>query len=409
MPVQESLALPSEPILNGFSQFDLGQSLLYRLQREGISEPTPVQEQTIPLTMGGRDLIGIAQTGTGKTLAFALPVLHRLAEGQMALILAPTRELAEQISDTFCKLGRKPVLIIGGGDMRKQIRDLRLEPDIVVATPGRLLDHIDRRTVKLDCVSIVVLDEADRMLDLGFAPAVKSILTITPRQRQTMLFSATFPQSIGELAERYLVEPAKITIQSQESSPELIDQELIYVEQADKLEMLADLLDEHRGSVLVFSRTRHGARKLAVAARRLGHTAAEMHSDRTLAQRREALRGFKTGEHRILVATDIAARGIDVKDINLVLNYDLPDNPEDYIHRIGRTGRAGAKGCAITLATPQQHRDVKGIEKVAKKQIPLSGLSLEAPLAGSKSVTVLGRGRSRSRNRSRDRQPTRVA
>lgn len=368
-----------EPIENGFTPFGITQFLLRKLASLGVNIPTPIQSQTIPSALDGHDLIGIAETGTGKTLAFALPICMNLQAGQMALILAPTRELAEQISDTFVKLGRKPILLIGGAHMGRQIQDLRRRQDIIVATPGRLLDHMDRGTVYLDTVSTIVLDEADRMLDLGFSKAIQEILECTPEDRQTMLFSATFPRSIEDLAMRYLVDPIEVRVSTAGSAPELINQELVYVKHEDKPDIYAQLLDAHEGSVLVFSRTRHGARKLAKATRDLGHTAAEMHSDRTLAQRRDALNGFKSGEHRILVATDIAARGIDVKDISLVVNYDLPDNPEDYVHRIGRTGRAGANGKAVTLATPEQLRDVKGIEKVVRKEIDLSPLSLEAP------------------------------
>ncbi len=370
---------PREPILNGFTPLGLSQNLLYRLQRAEITEPTPIQAQTLPATIEGKDLIGIAQTGTGKTLAFALPIFARLQPGQMALVLAPTRELAEQISNTFVLLGKRPSLLIGGASFGKQIQDLKRRQDIIVATPGRLLDHLDRGTISLDQVAIAVLDEADRMLDLGFSSAIEEIFSLTPFDRQTLLFSATFPRSIADLARKYLSAPAEVTIEAASLSPDLIKQELVYVKHEDKMNLYTHLLDEHKGSVLVFSRTRHGARKLAESTRQLGHTAAEMHSDRTLAQRREALMAFKNGENRVLVATDIAARGIDVKEISLVLNFDLPDNPQDYVHRIGRTGRAGSSGTAITLATPDQHRDIRDIEKILCQELPLSSLSLASP------------------------------
>ena len=316
--------------------------------------------------------MGIAQTGTGKTLAFGLPMADRLQKGQVGLVLAPTRELAQQIEETLKKLGLRTALLIGGAPMGRQISQLRTQLDVIVATPGRLEDHLHQRTADLRRVAIVVLDEADRMLDMGFAPAIRRILGSITSERQTMLFSATMPKEIEELGLKYMNNPQKVEVAQQGTTHELIDQELIVVHQEDKGELLRELLYDHKGTILVFSKTRHGARKLAKAIRFDGHSAAELHSDCTLAQRRAALQGFKTGQFRILVATDIAARGIDVKDITLVINYDVPANPEDYVHRIGRTGRAGASGKAIMLATPDQHRDVRDIEKLIQAELPLS-------------------------------------
>jgi ATP-dependent RNA helicase RhlE len=256
--------------------------------------------------------------------------------------------------------------------MHKQIAQLKRKPAVIVATPGRLEDHMTRRTVWLDRVSIIVLDEADRMLDMGFAPAIRRILSHCPKRRQTMFFSATMPAEINDFAATYLHHPVRVEATPQGSAAESVDQELLMVSHEDKRETLRVILESHEGSVLVFARTRHGARKIASAVRGFGHSAAELHSDRTQAQRKAALSGFKSGEHRVLVATDIAARGIDVKEIALVVNYDVPENPEDYVHRIGRTGRAGAKGRAILLATPEQHRDVRDIEKLLRTELPLS-------------------------------------
>lgn len=350
----------------------LSSSLLSMIDRLGFHTPTPIQEAAIPVAATGRDLVGIAQTGTGKTLAFGLPMALRLHKGEFGVVLAPTRELAIQIEETFHKLEVKTALLIGGAPMGRQVAQLRARPTVVIATPGRLLDHMGQKTVDLRRTAIVVLDEADRMLDMGFAPTIRKILDATPTQRQTMMFSATMPKEIAALAEQYLRKPMHVEVAPPGTPVELIEQELLIVQKDEKPALLNSLLDKNRGSVLVFARTRHGARKIAKSIRAQGHTAAEIHSDRTLAQRKSALHGFKTGIHRVLVATDIAARGIDVKEISLVLNYDVPENPEDYLHRIGRTGRAGAAGRAITIATPEQHGDVRDIEKLLRSKIPVT-------------------------------------
>jgi ATP-dependent RNA helicase RhlE len=362
----------SETNNGGFRALNLAPKLLQKLDRLGFVTPTPIQSAAIPYALKGRDVVGIAQTGTGKTLAFGIPTISRLNEGEVALVLAPTRELAQQIQETLISLGMRTALLIGGAPMGRQISQLRSRPDAIIATPGRLMDHMNQRTVDLRRVRIAILDEADRMLDMGFAPAIKKILEVTPRDRQTMLFTATMPKEIAELANSYLRNPERVEVTPTGTAPELVEQELVFVKADEKPTFLGGLLVEHTGSVLVFAKTRHGARKLAKAVRNLGHTAAEIHSDRTLAQRREALSGFKTGMYRILVATDIAARGIDVKEISLVVNYDVPEKPEDYVHRIGRTGRAGANGKAITIATPDQHRDIRDIERLLNRKLPLS-------------------------------------
>jgi ATP-dependent RNA helicase RhlE len=256
--------------------------------------------------------------------------------------------------------------------MGRQISQLRARPNAIVATPGRLKDHLAQRNLTLKNVSIVVLDEADRMLDMGFAPIIREILGQVPKQRQTMLFSATMPPEIAEIAKQFMVDPVRIEVASANVTADLVSQELYVVRHENKGDLLAKLLYDNKGSVLVFARTRHGARKVARQVHLMGHSSAELHADRTLAQRRSALEGFKRGEYRVLVATDIAARGIDVKQISLVINYDLPDNPDDYVHRIGRTGRAGETGHAITLVTPDQMRDVRDIERLIKIEIPLA-------------------------------------
>ena len=381
----------------GFGALNLSPSNLQKISKLGFTVPTPIQKQAIPVALKGRDLVGIAQTGTGKTLAFGLPIVERLRldtntnshaptafgtsptrGGGMALILAPTRELALQIQETFQKLGTKAALFIGGESFHRQASFVKNNrPPVIGATPGRLEDHLAQRTLDLRNVSIVVLDEADRMLDMGFAPAIRRIMDRIPKERQTMLFSATMPNEITQLASQYLRNPARIEVAPPGSTAENVEQEVVVLPHAHKPTMLSNLLREHHGSVLVFARTRHGARKLAKTVREFGHSAAELHSDRTLEQRRAALHGFKKGTYRVLVATDIAARGIDVKDIGLVVNFDVPEKPEDYVHRIGRTGRAGASGKAITLATPEQHKDVRDIEKLLKAAIPLSTRSTE--------------------------------
>jgi ATP-dependent RNA helicase RhlE len=379
----------------GFAPLGLPSSQLETLNRLGFTVPTPIQENAIPVALTGRDVIGIAQTGTGKTLAFGLPMMARLKAGQMGLVIAPTRELAQQIEDTYRALGTRTALLIGGASMNRQIDQIRAKPSVIVATPGRLIDHLQQRTVKLDRVAIAVLDEADRMLDMGFAPAIRRILDMTPPERQTMLFSATMPPEIADLAQRYQRDPIRVEIARAGTAAETVEQELLVVAKEEKHDVLGELLRDNPGTVLVFARTRHGARKLAKSVRLLGHSAAELHSDRTLAQRKAALDGFKKGAYRVLVATDIAARGIDVKEIALVVNYDLPDNPEDYVHRIGRTGRAGASGRAVTLATPEQGSDVRDIERLLKTELPLSDRSravIQRPQGALRPVSGARRG-----------------
>jgi ATP-dependent RNA helicase RhlE len=356
-----------------FADLNLSSSTLAILDRLGFVTPTPIQAQAIPHGVKGRDVIGLAQTGTGKTLAFGLPVLERFKrEGNLTLVIVPTRELAIQVEEVLLKIGLHTVLIIGGAPMGRQVSQLRGRPTVIVGTPGRIKDHLMQRTMHLDRASMVVLDEADRMLDMGFAPDIKFILERTPRDRQTLLFSATMPPEIADLARNVQKDPVRVEIEREHLTADLVEQELVVVEKEARGDMLRDFLSETSGPVLVFVRTRHGARKVARTVNGMGHIASELHSDRTLAQRKSAMEAFRSGRSRILVATDIAARGIDVKNIEMVINYDLPDQHEDYVHRIGRTGRAGMTGKSVTFATPEQHKDVLALEKLIRSEIPRS-------------------------------------
>ena len=362
-----------------FDDLGIAPKILDVLYRHKFSTPTPIQFKSIPPALEGKDIMGIAQTGTGKTLAFGIPMIQRLAQSQgkaIGLIILPTRELAIQVHEAFKKiggpLGLRAVVLIGGEDIRKQIRLLQQNPHVIIGTPGRLNDHIQSKRLPLERASIVVLDEADRMLDMGFAPQIQKIFQHVPKERQTLLFSATMPQGVLKIAQSYLSIPLRIEVAPSGSTSDQIDQELFFIKRDEKLSLLATVLSEYKGSVLVFCRTKHAASKITHALRSLGESAAEIHSNRSLTQRLTALEGFKVGKYRVLVATDIAARGIDVKGIQLVINYDLPENPDDYIHRIGRTGRAGMTGHAISFATMDQKRDIRNIEYVIKKALRLS-------------------------------------
>ncbi|MDP1760463.1 MAG: DEAD/DEAH box helicase, partial [Candidatus Woesebacteria bacterium] len=338
-----------------------------------------IQQKSIPVALDGKDVMGVAQTGTGKTLAFGIPMIQLLAQkGGSGLVILPTRELALQVNEELQKIGRslglKTAVLIGGASMNLQIQEIKKQPHVLVATPGRLIDHLNQGTIRLDHVSVLVLDEADRMLDMGFEPQIRRILQAVTGKHQTMLFSATMPQKIVGMAGSYMRLPVRIEIARPGTMIDKITQEVFVVKKEDKVRLLDKLLVEYRGTTLVFCRTKHGAKRLALQVRRMGHTAAELHSNRSLAQRRAALDGFKSGKFRILVATDIAARGIDVKDIELVVNFDLPENAEDHVHRIGRTGRAGSGGHAVLFAMPDQARDVREIERFTRTAIPVSKL-----------------------------------
>jgi len=361
-----------------FYGLGIAPSILELVERMKYKIPTPIQQKAIPIGIEGKDVLGIAQTGTGKTLAFGIPLVQRLLQGPgRALVLVPTRELALQVDDTIRKLGQpfnvRSVILIGGMNMSTQIQVLRKPTTrILIATPGRLLDHLERKTANLLDVKVVVLDEADRMLDMGFAPQIRRIAKFLPRERQTLFFSATMPEEILKIASEYMKLPIRVEIARQGTAPEKITQEIFIVRQEMKRTLLLKLLEEYRGSVLLFARTKANAKKITRGLRDLNHTAAEIHANRTLGQRREALEGFKIGRYRVLVATDIAARGIDVKGIELVINYDLPDDTDNYVHRIGRTGRAGHAGHAITFAAPDQGANVRDIERLIQGTLKVS-------------------------------------
>ena len=371
---------------NGFYGLGIAPGILQILARAGFSAPTPIQEQSIPIAIEGKDVMGIAQTGTGKTLAFGIPLVqHILQKNGLGLIIVPTRELALQVEEMLAKvatpMGVRIVSLIGGEPIYRQIARLRKKPQILVGTPGRIIDHLEQKTVSFAKLTILVLDEADRMLDMGFAPQLKRIKAVLPNERQTMFFSATMPEEIIHMARAYLKLPMRVEIARSGTAAKDVTHELFFVNQDAKRRLLEKILQDYRGSVLIFARMKFAAKKIAVHLRALGHSAAEIHSNRSLNQRREALDGFKKGKYRILVATDIAARGIDVTNIELVLNYDLPSSPEDYVHRIGRTGRAGGSGHAISFARPNEVNDVRAIERLIRLALPVSKLPEDMPPA----------------------------
>lgn len=367
------------PETTGFSGLGIAPGLLTALLKLGFKVPTPIQQRSIPVAIEGKDMIGVAQTGTGKTMAFGIPMIQRLAQvkGQ-GLIVLPTRELALQVDDALHSIGKtmglRTAVLIGGASMYNQQQAIRKIPHIIIATPGRLIDHLEQKFIRLDQVRILVLDEADRMLDMGFAPQVNRILTAVPKERQTMLFSATMPNEIVAIAQKHMQLPVRVEIARSGTVADKVVQELFFIGREAKTMLLEQLLRQTPGSVLVFTRTKFAAKKLARRLVDQGFSSADIHSDRTLAQRRAALDGFKSGRYRVLVATDIAARGIDVINIELVVNYDLPTNPEDYVHRIGRTGRAGLSGKAVSFATFDQRNDVRDIERLMRTTLKVSPL-----------------------------------
>ncbi len=368
-----------------FSEVSVRPVLHGNLKAHGFETATPVQEAAIPPALEGRDVVATAQTGTGKTLAFVLPMLEQLLAspvkpGAQALILSPTRELAQQIHETFVKLadktGLRAAVVVGGLSERPQLNAIQRGAQVIIATPGRLQDYLDRRLVKLSGVRILVLDEADRMLDMGFLPAIQKILEVLPAARQTLFFSATIDDRTGRLVEEFLDDPARIAIGSATRPADKIDLHVYEVEQDRKLSLLGHLLEEEKGSFLVFSRTKHGADRLAKKLTARGHKTAAIHGDRSQNQRNQALRGFQDGYYRVLVAPDVAARGIHVDGISHVINYDLPQAPEDFIHRVGRTGRAGARGVASTFATSGDRNEVRRIERTLKLKLERRAVSV---------------------------------
>jgi ATP-dependent RNA helicase RhlE len=385
-----------------FSQLGLAEAQVRACESLGYTEPTPIQKQGIPVVLSGQDLIGCAETGTGKTAAFLLPIIQKISEkprpGVRVLVLAPTRELVTQIHQNYREFNRRKsnraVAVIGGANMRTQITELRRDAAVVIATPGRLLDLIERRAVSLAAVEFLVLDEADRMLDMGFLPAIRRILAMVPAKKQTMLFSATMSEEIERLARTTLTQPALIEVSPRGKAPITVDQVAYPVAQESKTALLIDLLEREKFErVLVFARTRRGAERLSHILGARDHSVNRIHSDRSQPQREAALRGFRDGRTRVLVATDIAARGLDVDAVSHVINYDVPSAPEDYVHRIGRTGRAGNRGRAITIVAPVDELSMRAIERLTGKEIKRVVL---AGFGGVKIDTVPGKPFTRS-------------
>ncbi len=369
-----------------FAALGLHEPLLRALRAENYEQPTPIQAQSIPHLLSGKDLLGIAQTGTGKTAAFGLPLLQQLAahperavsRGARALILAPTRELAIQIEQALRVYGRhlrlRHTVIYGGVGQNPQVNALRRGVDILVATPGRLLDLMNQRHLRLDGVGHFVLDEADRMLDMGFIHDVRKIVAALPRQRQTLLFSATMPQAISGLASDILRDPVRVAVTPVATPAERIEQSVFFVAAGDKRDLLRQILeDTATDRTIVFTRTKHRANRVAEQLAKTGIPAEAIHGNKSQTARQRALDGFRSGRVRVLVATDIAARGIDVDGVGHVINYELPNVPEDYVHRIGRTARAGASGAAISLCDPEEQGHLRGIESLIKRRLDVAG------------------------------------
>jgi len=348
------------------------------LASANFTVPTPIQAQSIPAAIAGRDVVATAQTGTGKTLAFSLPIIEILSRGPLAskpqaLVLTPTRELAIQIYEAFSAMakgaGIHAVPVVGGVGENPQLQAIRRGAQVIIATPGRLVDFLKRKLVSLDTIKIVVLDEADRMLDMGFLPDVERIIRATPANRQTLFFSATFDSTASALVEKHMKNPERVAVGSTTKPADSIEMHVYQVEHDRKLSLLQHLLKTQQGSSLVFARTKHGADKLARKLNTSGFKSTAIHGNRSQNQRNAALKGFQDGHFRVLVATDVASRGIHVDDIAHVVNYDLPQAPEDFIHRVGRTGRAGAAGVASTFATSAESKDVRAIERVLKTSL----------------------------------------
>ena len=370
-----------------FEEFGLSPEILRAVTEQEYTTPTPIQDQAIPLVLQGRDVMGRAQTGTGKTAAFALPMLERLRAHAntsfsparhpvRALIITPTRELAVQVHDSFRTYGKfvplRYAVVYGGVPIEPQTRDLLAGVEVLVATPGRLLDHVGQRTVNLTAVEVLVLDEADRMLDMGFLPDIRRIVELVPARRQTLLFSATFSAEIRALANTMLADPVSVDIEPQTTSADSVEQLVYLVDGSRKTELLAGLVrGRNLHQVLVFTRTKLQAGRLASQLNRFGVDAVAIHGDRTQPERERALAGFKSGEVPVLVATDVAARGLDIEALPIVINYELPHTAHDYVHRIGRTGRAGATGQAISLVAPDEEDYLRAVNRLLKHDLPV--------------------------------------
>ncbi|MGM0505885.1 MAG: DEAD/DEAH box helicase [Bacteroidota bacterium] len=404
-----------------FKSLSLTDPILRSLNEEGYSEPTPIQAQSIPIALEGRDLLGSAQTGTGKTASFAIPVLQNLGNSTnqqgrkpiRSLVVTPTRELAIQIDDSFKRYGRytglSTAVIFGGVNQKSQVRKLKRGVDIVVATPGRLLDLMNQRHLSLSNVEILVLDEADRMLDMGFINDIKKILKAVPKKRQTLFFSATMPPAIVQLSKSMLNNPAKVEIEPESPTVEAIQQGVYHVEQGNKKSLLVSLLQNPDiPSALVFTRTKHGANKVVTLLNKRNIGAEAIHGNKSQAARQKALGNFKDQKTRVLVATDIASRGIDVDELKYVINFDLPNEAETYVHRIGRTGRAGADGTALSFCDTSERSYLRDIEKLIAKRVPVvehPELTMAAPAPGRGGGGGGQRSRSKSNRQQRSRRP----
>lgn len=379
-----------------FGNLKLSKKLLAAITEMGFEEPTPIQAKTIPLVLEGGDVVGQAQTGTGKTAAFGIPIVEHISDSRhiQALVLTPTRELAIQVSEELAKIGKfrrvKALPVYGGQAIDRQIRALKFGVQVVIGTPGRLLDHIRRGTIKLNHISTLVLDEADEMLDMGFIDDIETILRNVPEERQTLLFSATMPEPIRRLAARYMKNPVEVTVSKEQITVPLIDQ--LYYETRDKLDGLCRVLEaEDNNKVIVFCRTKKGVDELSASMQARGFLADGLHGDLTQAQRDRVMKKFRENQLEILVATDVAARGLDIENVTHVVNYDIPQDPESYVHRIGRTGRAGRKGVAITFIEPREYRQLKLIEKMIKTRIVRGQLPSAADLLDRQKEVVKNR------------------
>jgi len=362
--------------VKSFADLNLSPKTLHALERAGFEHPTPIQAQAIPPALAGKDVIGTAATGTGKTAAFLLPIIERLSGkvGTRALVLAPTRELALQIGEELERFGHarhvRGAVVIGGVGMGGQTQAFRERREVVIATPGRLVDHLSSRTARLDEIEILVLDEADRMLDMGFKPQLRRVLAHLPKARQTLLFSATMAGEVADFAREHLRDPVRVEVARSGTTAARAEQRVFLAGHEEKLPLLLALLEGNDLSTLVFTRTKRRADRVARSLEHAGHRVARIHADRSQGQRRAALDGFKDGTYRVLVATDIAARGIDVAEIGHVVNFDLPHVPEDYVHRIGRTARMAASGRASSFASPEEMDQLRGIERLTRAEVP---------------------------------------
>ena len=371
--------------MNLFAEMGIPSPLVKKLVAMGIEEPTPIQTHAIPHALDGNDVMGLAQTGTGKTAAFGLPLVAQLMELRgkpdartvRSLILAPTRELAGQIRDALMPMVKdtpiKIGVVVGGASINAQIKRLERGTDVLVATPGRLLDLLDRKALRLDATRFLVLDEADQMLDLGFIHALRKIAGLLPSERQTMLFSATMPKQMEEIAASYLTHPKRVQVNPPGKAADKIAQSIHFIAKAEKPNLLIELLDAHRDELaLVFGRTKHGSDKLARKLEAAGYSVAAIHGNKSQGQRERALKAFRDGQVKVLVATDVAARGLDIPDVKHVYNFDLPNVPENYVHRIGRTARAGRDGMAVAFCAPDEMGELKDIQKVMGIKIPVA-------------------------------------